>query len=269
MGGGGGAGDINNNDPVLSSGGAGGGIVMIRAGTVSGSGSINANGADGQDQILNDSGGGAGAGGSVLVVAQNTLPAGLNVSANGGNGGNAWPGMSNIGLPYPGWRHGPGGGGGGGVILLSSPAGALSVAQGVHGFTTTDNDAYGSQDGQPGQLGTAVTDTNVTNGISGAECIPAPSVVKTTSTPVVTQTPNGTTGEYTIVASIPANQGTALGFSLSDVLPPGFTYASTTAVNLAGGATVLQLSIPLPALQHLPGVPSTFRGADRSRSRSA
>ena len=89
--------------------------------------------------------------------------------------------MSNIGLPYPGWRHGPGGGGGGGVILLSSPAGALSVAQGVHGLTTTDNDFYGSQDGQPGQLGTAVTDTSVTNGISGAECIPTPSVVKTTA----------------------------------------------------------------------------------------
>jgi LPXTG-site transpeptidase (sortase) family protein len=238
LGGGGGAGDINNNDPLLSSGGAGGGLVMVRAGTVSGSGTINANGADGQDQPLNDSGGGGGAGGSVLVVSQNPLPGGLNVTAEGGDGGDAWPGMSNLSRPgYPGWRHGPGGGGGGGVILLSSTAGTLSVAQGVHGLTTTDNDFYGSQDGQPGQLGTAVAESSVTTGISGYGCIPHPTVVKTTSTPLVTQTPTGTAGKYTINVTIPAGEGTALGFSASDVLPAGFTYASTDAVNLSGGAT--------------------------------
>ncbi len=238
MGGGGGAGDINNNDPVQSSGGVGGGIAMIRAGTVSGSGTINANGADGQDQPLNDSGGGGGAGGSVLVVAGNALPGGLNINAEGGDGGDAWPGMSNISRPgYPGWRHGPGGGGGGGVILANSTAGTLSVAQGAHGITTTDDDFYGSQDGLPGQLDTTVTRGDITTGISGYGCIPTPTVVKTTSTPLVTQTPTGTTGQYTIDVTIPAGQGTALGFTVSDVLPAGFTYAATSAVNLSGGAT--------------------------------
>lgn len=237
MGGGGGAGTINNNNPVLSSGGAGGGIVMVRAGTVTGGGTINADGADGQDQPLNDSGGGGGAGGSVLVVAQGALPAVLNVSAQGGDGGDAWPGQPNTGWDSPSvWRHGPGAGGGGGVILLNSTAGTLSVAGGVNGVTTTSSDIYGSNPGLPGIIGTTTTPASVTTGISGAECIPTPSVVKTTSTPLVSQTPAGTTGEYTIVVSIPANQGTALGFSISDSLPTGFTYASTSAVTPSGGA---------------------------------
>jgi LPXTG-site transpeptidase (sortase) family protein len=109
------------------------------------------------------------------------------------------------------------------------------VAGGQNGITTTANDNYGSEPGDPGITATA-TPTNVTTGISGAECIPTPSVVKTTSTPLVTQTVSGTTGEYTIVVSIPANQGTALGFSISDTLPAGFTYASTTSVVTSGGA---------------------------------
>ncbi|HEX5840188.1 MAG TPA: isopeptide-forming domain-containing fimbrial protein, partial [Anaerolineales bacterium] len=235
MGGGGGAGTIDDNEGILSSGAPGGGIVMVRAGTVSGSGLIDASGSAAPGQTLNDSGGGGGAGGSVLVLAANgALPAGLNVTAAGGEGGDAWPGQA-PGITYPGTRHGPGGGGGGGVIYLSSTAGTLSVAGGQNGITTTANDNYGSEPGDPGITATA-TPTNVTTGISGAECIPTPSVVKTTSTPLVTQTVSGTTGEYTIVVSIPANQGTALGFSISDTLPAGFTYASTTSVVTTGGA---------------------------------
>lgn len=239
MGGGGGAGTIDDNNGVLSSGAAGGGIVMVRAGTVTGGGTINVNGASAPGQILNDSGGGGGAGGSVLVLAANgALPAGLNVSANGGRGGDAWPGQQPPGAVYPGARHGPGGGGGGGVIYLSSTAGTLSVAGGPNGITTTANDNYLSTPGTPGIIATA-TPNQVTNGISGAECIPTPSVVKTTSTPVVTQTPSGTTGQYTIVTSIPANQGTALGFTISDILPTGFTLAASPApvIQLSGGAT--------------------------------
>lgn len=246
MGGGGGAGTIDDNDALFSSGGAGGGLVMVRAGTVTGSGTINADGIDGQTQPLNDSAGGGGAGGSVILLAKNgSLPAGLNVSAQGGDGGDAWPDPAN-----PPWnpidpylRHGPGGGGGGGVVYLSSTA-AVSTAGGQNGISTTANDPYGAQPGSPGSVSTATSPSNVTTGISGAECIPTPSVVKTTSTPVVTQTPTGTTGEYTIVVSIPANQGTALGFTISDSLPTGFTYASTSAINLSGGAARISVSDP-------------------------
>jgi hypothetical protein len=191
MGGGGGAGTINNNNPTLSSGGVGGGIVMVRAGTVTGSGTINANGSDGQDQPLNDSGGGGGAGGSVVILASTgSLPAGLNIVAQGGNGGDAWLSQA-AGTRYPGARHGPGGGGGGGVIFHSSAASTFSVTPGINGLTTAAQDNYGALPGQPGVINTIST---VPTGISGAECIPTPSVVKTTSTPVVTQT--ATIGSY-------------------------------------------------------------------------
>ena len=62
MGGGGGAGTRNNSSGTMSSGAAGGGIVMIRAGTISGSGTISVNGSAGNDAD-NDGGGGGGAGG--------------------------------------------------------------------------------------------------------------------------------------------------------------------------------------------------------------
>ena len=129
MGGGGGAGSINNNTAYLSSGGTGGGIVIIRAGTVTGTGTINANGNAAPGQPLNDSGGGGGAGGSVLLLAQNAaLPAGLNITATGGRGGDAWPTQApgTAGELTPGStnaRHGPGAGGGGGAIFLCEHSG--------------------------------------------------------------------------------------------------------------------------------------------------
>jgi len=220
MGGGGGAGSIDDNNGVLSSGGPGGGIVMVRAGDITGNGTISANGDDGPDQPLNDSGGGAGAGGSVLVLVENgSLPAGLNVNTRGGQGGDAWPAEA-PGAVYPGTRHGPGGGGGGGVIYLSSTAGSLSAVEGQNGITTTANDNYGSTPGAPGIINTNVAPPAVP-GISGAVCLPNPTVIKTTSTPVVTQTPTGATGEYTILVSIPANEGTPWDLQFLTVSLPG------------------------------------------------
>lgn len=60
MAGGGGAGGTNNSGitTVASNGGAGGGVVVVRAGTMSGTGSVNANGAVGQTNHLNDGSGG-------------------------------------------------------------------------------------------------------------------------------------------------------------------------------------------------------------------
>ena len=78
---------------VLSSGAAGGGIVFVIAGTITGDGSINANGAQRSGQAHNDSGGGGGAGGSVVIVAHAAaLPSGLKSLQTVADGGNAWPG---------------------------------------------------------------------------------------------------------------------------------------------------------------------------------
>jgi len=78
FGGGGGAATSNNGAGATASGGLGGGIVMIRTGSVSGSGSITANGGDAPDSnptCYGDGAGGGGAGGSIVITAQN--PAGL------------------------------------------------------------------------------------------------------------------------------------------------------------------------------------------------
>ena len=90
LGGGGGAGSRNNSTGSESSGGRGGGTVLIRAGTVSGAGTISANGAAGQG-AQNDGGGGGGAGGSILIVANSGGLAAFTLRANGGRGGDAWP----------------------------------------------------------------------------------------------------------------------------------------------------------------------------------
>ncbi len=89
LGGGGGAGS-DNNAVLQSGGGAGGGIVFVRAGSLSGTGSIVANGNNGQISGQDGSGGG-GAGGTVVVVTSVTGAAsglsGLTITARGGAGG--------------------------------------------------------------------------------------------------------------------------------------------------------------------------------------
>ncbi len=128
LGGGGGAGDNNaNSPPADSSGAAGGGIVMIRAVTLTGSGTISARGARAADNPSNDGAGGGGAGGSVLIVAT-TWAASPGIDVSGGRGGDAWP--------SGGTAHGPGGGGAGGVVIASGPV-APTLGGGAAGVTNT------------------------------------------------------------------------------------------------------------------------------------
>ncbi len=134
MGGGGGAGDNNaNSQAAESSGAAGGGIVMIRAVTLTGSGTISARGARAADNPTNDGGGGGGAGGSVLIVAT-TWSAAPNIDVSGGRGGDAWPTGSTA--------HGSGGGGAAGVVLTTAAA-SVTANGGAPGVTNTAQ-------GQPG-----------------------------------------------------------------------------------------------------------------------
>jgi hypothetical protein len=138
MGGGGGGGEQNNT--FGGSGGNGGGIIAIRAfGTVSGTGKIQANGANGQDaegpNILvsgTDGAGGAGAGGAIIIDASGTI-SNMNIEAKGGNGGN-----QNV-LPLINETEGPGGGGGGGFIGITNPVALANVSGGNNG--TTDSNA--------------------------------------------------------------------------------------------------------------------------------
>lgn len=129
MGGGGGAGSTNaaGTDDLQSSGAAGGGVVLIRAGTVAGTGSISADGADAQnvtatdpaDPLGNGAGqgngaGGGGGGGWILVAARQSSSPSISYSAKGGRGGNGNKCM------------GSGGGGGGGYVGVSTTLPAVS-----------------------------------------------------------------------------------------------------------------------------------------------
>lgn len=133
MGGGGGAGDQDNN--VGGAGGNGGGIVyLVSYGTVSGSGQIIANGANGTNSTYvsssnaGDGAGGAGGGGAIIVNSVSNI-SGITISANGGNGGNQVIGITTA------EAEGPGGGGGGGYIATSNTGLTETVNGGANGTT--------------------------------------------------------------------------------------------------------------------------------------
>src|SRR5208337_3298246 len=107
---------------IYSSGTAGGGIVIVHAGSVTGTGIITSSGQNAL-QVENDGAGGGGAGGTILMFANSGGLGGLTANATGGNGGITWP-EDAPGATFPGNRHGPGGGGGGGVIFSSAPLAA-------------------------------------------------------------------------------------------------------------------------------------------------
>lgn len=146
LGGGGGAATRNNSANVQGSGGAGGGLVMIRAATITGTGTIEANGIEpnAANGLLpaNDGGGGGGAGGTLVVFGNAGSLANIALLANGGKGGDC-------ALIDP--NHGPGGGGGGGLIYVNDLlTGTVSTNGGANGITSSPAIAYGATSGSGG-----------------------------------------------------------------------------------------------------------------------
>jgi uncharacterized repeat protein (TIGR01451 family) len=236
MGGGGGAGTTNNgtawdpttqtgsnNNGINSSGAAGGGIVIIRAGSFSGTGTITANGQTAL-QVENDGGGAAGAGGTILVLANSGGLAGLSTSAAGGNGGVTWP--SQAPAAFPGNRHGPGGGGGGGVIFTSSSPAAANVNGGTPGWSTTANDAYGATPGQAGIAVSGLTVTETPGTQSGAYCASADLSITNAGTPNPVQPGNNITYTQVVTNNGPLN---AVNASFIEAIPTNTTFVSLTA----------------------------------------
>ncbi|CAG5084551.1 gliding motility-associated C-terminal domain-containing protein [Parvicella tangerina] len=166
FGGGGGAGDLNNSANYGGSGGSGGGLVFIKAyGNISGSGSIQANGNDGEETSTTsapafsyageDGAGGAGAGGTIVLDAVGSI-SGITCNANGGNGGNQVlvPGGFYFGSINE--AEGPGGGGSGGKIVHSGGSFTSSLLGGNGGTTNSGSMGSfpynGATGGGPGDL---------------------------------------------------------------------------------------------------------------------
>lgn len=244
MGGGGGAGSANNsgansvttwppttstaangaNGSIASSGASGGGAVLIRAGSISGTGIIDADGynAHNKGNVLaeSDSAGGGGAGGSIFVTAGSGTGAGLTLRAQGG-----WGGRSNY------YNHGPGGGGGGGYILTNLASASTSVIPGQNGLDaccggTNGNGSPKAYNATAGANGSVITTGGTPTGVaSGAACLPNITVTKSTSTPLISVA-SAATAIYHISAS--NSGGAATNLHLVDVaLPPGWTYLSS------------------------------------------
>ncbi|WP_137757817.1 LamG-like jellyroll fold domain-containing protein [Pontibacter sp. SGAir0037] len=220
MGGGGGAGSTNDatgtpGSGFASSGAAGGGIVMVRAGSITGTGTIDASGASANNTVANDGSGGGGAGGSILLTS--AVPNGISnvlVNTSGGSGGTNTGGGS---------AHGPGGGGGGGVVYVNHTAvrTGSTWAGGAAGFTAS-NAHFGAVAGSNG-AGINIGNTTIVNSASGALCLPNLTVNKTTSTASLVRNTGGSlTADYTI--TVTNSGGAAHGVIIQDVLPTGFTY---------------------------------------------
>ena len=225
LGGGGGAGtnDTNTGTPTngaASSGAAGGGIVLLRTGTLTGTGTISANGGSANSSLADDGGGGGGAGGSILVTAANAAGlANLALQANGGTGG------TNTGSANGNGPHGPGGGGGGGVILANGNSASASVLAGANGTTRNANAliAYGSSAGMGGVSNSSIS-TSIANSAAGANCV---ADVATTITAPTNPVAAGQTATLN-VAFINNGPLTAANVTRQVQLPAGLTNVVAT-----------------------------------------
>jgi uncharacterized repeat protein (TIGR01451 family) len=223
MGGGGGAGSRNNDDGdnQASSGGAGGGIVIIRAGSLTGTGTITANGATAYDNTQNDAGGGGGGGGSVVVVTASASTTGLSIQAHGGDGGNAWATHTSTAD-----RHGPGGGGGGGAVFTSGAPTNVNVAGGTNGVTS-GSQAYGATAGAAGYQSTAAVLSGFSGIDSGAECSPDLTI---TSTHIDNQYRGNAFTYSLLVTNVAALASTNGVVTVTDVLPFGLTLTGASGM---------------------------------------
>lgn len=167
LGGGGGAGE--DDDGVGGNGGSGGGVLWMRGDSLSGTGTIEADGRAGANAgapgnpIYADGGGGGGAGGGVFAWLATTAACG-GISARGGNGGTAQPVVF-------GRNYGPGGGGAGGRVLIASSGGACSAVVAAGAAGTTSGGTFGATTGGAGERTTsaalAATACDVVSGKCG------------------------------------------------------------------------------------------------------
>ncbi|TDN39394.1 T9SS type A sorting domain-containing protein [Hymenobacter sp. UV11] len=227
LGGGGGAGSTNGGSGTVghtgyaSSGAAGGGILLVRTGSVAGSGTLLANGAAASNAVVADGSGGGGAGGSILLTANNTGSLNtLSLTASGGNGG------SNSAAA----AEGPGGGGGGGIILSNAATASAVVANGA--FGTSAGSAYGAAAGLPG-----IANNQINNSIAGSS---AGISCNIDVTAVLTAPAQATAAQTVNVAAVFANNGgaAASGVTRTVTLSSGSNTAGNIVTNVvAPGST--------------------------------
>lgn len=239
MGGGGGGGHANDALTGVK-GGVGGGVVIIDCRTISGSGTISANGGDGEPGVFGlhpDGSGGGGAGGAVFLKVSNaSASANITVNARGGKGGNTEGDNPNITGVQP---HGPGGGGSGGIVFYNLPSGTFhsNVSGGVSGRTDSGNGiTHNAADGANG-IAITLNVAALPPYLQGSSSICFP-VLTTTLGILDKVTPKviGGTATYVVKVTNDPAAGNAEGVQAQVTLPAGFSYQSAT-VSYQGTAT--------------------------------
>ena len=228
IGGGGGAGDQDNG--VGGAGGNGAGLVYLMSyGTVSGTGQITANGANGVNSTYaigpgaSDGAGGAGAGGTVIINSIGNI-SGISIQANGGTGGNQVTGA------FITEAEGPGGGGGGGYIATSNALGTETATGGANGTTSSgpmkNFPPNGATKGGAGTTGATVTNFQIV-AKNDTICSGQTATLNATLTGTV---PGGTTIEWYTVATGGAVVGTGASYTT-----PALTVNTTYYVGTCPG----------------------------------
>jgi gliding motility-associated-like protein len=232
MGGGGGGGHANDAFSGVK-GGVGGGIVLVNARTISGNGTILANGADGAPGVYGlhpDGSGGGGGGGSIFLKISNASPtANITMHAIGGKGGNTENDSPVNNGVQP---HGPGGGGSGGIIFYNIPSGVVhsDVSGGNPGKTENGNgithNAGGGAPGSTIHFDVTALPPYLLGG--GTICFPELTTTMSVIDPSIAK-PVGGTAIYIIKITNKAASGNAGGVQADCALPAGFSFQSATA----------------------------------------
>jgi gliding motility-associated-like protein len=248
FGGGGGSGDQDSGQG--GAGGAGGGIVYITCfGTISGTGSIEARGAAGQNtnpnnqnvsstptvnrRKGNDGAGGGGAGGAIFIENATAIPATIALNARGGDGGN-----QNIRLYHVNAFNtttdeaaGPGGSGAGGSIAFSSGTPTQNVTAGSNGLVTSERGTSSGYTPTPSPMVGNFPANGATNGSVGMGSLSAPyydlqiADITTCVTPV--------TLTVTVLGTIPS--GGTIGWYTQEF--GGSTFATGTSTSVSPAVT--------------------------------
>lgn len=247
FGGGGGAGHENNAQG--GGGGNGGGIVFLTVyGSISGTGSIEADGNPGQNsnsanlvaptvsgtKYGNDGAGGAGGAGSIVISNGSAIPATISLLARGGNGGNNNMSFGNFTSPAN-EADGPGGGGAGGMIAFTSGTPVQSVTGGAAGIVSTNKTNLVANFNVNGATGGA-------SGISGL----AQNFFNITAANVNICSGQTATLTATVVGSLPA--GTTIHW-----------YATQFGNPIASGTTFTTPALSTTTTYYIGACPGTFR----------
>jgi gliding motility-associated-like protein len=255
FGGGGGAGD--QDQAQGGSGGAGGGLVFLTVyGTVSGTGTIEADGANGGNTVGgtagigqlkgNDGAGGAGGGGAIFIRNSNPLPSTLTLNAKGGNGGNQ---NLVVGSFASVEAAGPGGAGSGGSIAFSSGSPSQNVAGGTAGTTNsahlTEFTFNGATNGASGLSSLSATVYNLT---ANNTSVCAGSTV--TFSVSVTGIPPGTVNWYSAQYG---GSSLATGNSYTPAVAP--TTTTTYYAGICPGTFRVPVTVTINSLPIISGTP--------------